>query len=445
MPPPKAKAKGAAAEAKAAAAGKAKARAKGLGWGRGAGPKDTLLPPEPPPAATKRRVHCGWDADSYDNEVALAVPGELIEAVVRPQSDPLWPLRDRAGMPPKAKAKGSAAQAKADAAAAGKVKAQARGLDKGRGALPQGALQPPRPPPVATERWVRCSWDADYYDNEAALAAPDELTEAVIQDAGTADWPADAFVAGGTEVLLPKQYEVDNMLSSGSAKAHGSWTFSFRSTSCKCLLVRQCTKSAMNRCSLHQSFRPSTGEPLVAMEGRHTLLIILKQRHTLGGHGHFQYGGSAERQADIELLQEPLPRHKQLQDPRDPTTHQDSSQLFQLPSNARPQHRRTIDDDGRSPQRSRRSRQRLIVIGHGAFQSDCSVPDQADSELALEVLRQQGQLQEPDDQLAYAVSNQSLQLPSSTVPRRRHTVVNRRAVGRLSVRCQQHVLGTQRP
>ena len=48
-------------------------------------------------------------------------------------------------MPPKAKAKGSAGQAKAEAAAAGKVKAQARGLDKGRGALPGGssALQAP--------------------------------------------------------------------------------------------------------------------------------------------------------------------------------------------------------------------------------------------------------------------------------------------------------------
>ena len=162
--PPKAKAKGVAAKAKAKAAavgrclvtpqhGKAKARAKDLGWGRRAGPKDTLLPPGPPPVTTRRWVHF------------------------------LWPPRDRAGMPPKAKAKGRAAQATADAAAAGKVKAQARGLDKGKGALPQGALQPSRPPPVATRRWVRCGWDADYYDNEAALAAPGELIEAVIQDA----------------------------------------------------------------------------------------------------------------------------------------------------------------------------------------------------------------------------------------------------------------------
>ena len=31
--------------------------------------------------------------------------------------------------------------------------------------------------------------------------------------------------------------------------------------------------------------------------------------------------------------------------------------------------------------------------------ADCSVPDQADSELQQEVLQQQGQLQEPDDQV----------------------------------------------
>ena len=75
--PPKAKAKGAAAKAKAkaAAAGKAKARAKGLGKGGVAGPKGALLPLEPPPAATRRWVHCGWGADFYDNEVALAAPG----------------------------------------------------------------------------------------------------------------------------------------------------------------------------------------------------------------------------------------------------------------------------------------------------------------------------------------------------------------------------------
>ena len=32
-------------------------------------------------------------------------------------------------------------------------------------------------------RWVHCGWDADYYDNEVALAAPGELVEAAIQDA----------------------------------------------------------------------------------------------------------------------------------------------------------------------------------------------------------------------------------------------------------------------
>ena len=67
----------------------------------------------------------------------------------------------------------------------------------------------------------------------------------------------------------------------------------------------------------------------------------------------------------VELQQGLLQRHRQLQGPRDPATHQVSSQLLQLPSNARPQHRRTTDDDRKSPQRSRRSRQRPIVIGHG--------------------------------------------------------------------------------
>ena len=28
---------------------------------------------------TRRGVHCSWDADYYDNEVALAAPGELVE------------------------------------------------------------------------------------------------------------------------------------------------------------------------------------------------------------------------------------------------------------------------------------------------------------------------------------------------------------------------------
>ena len=65
--PPKARAKGVAAKAKAkaAAAGKAKARARGLGGG-GAVPKGALLPPGPPPVATRRWVHCGWDAVGRD-------------------------------------------------------------------------------------------------------------------------------------------------------------------------------------------------------------------------------------------------------------------------------------------------------------------------------------------------------------------------------------------
>ena len=157
-------------------------------------------------------------------------------------------------MPPKAKAKGVAAKARAKAAFAGKAKAQSAGLGKGGGAGPQGTLLPAGPAPEATRRWVHCGWDADYYDKEVALAAPGELIEAVMQDAngaargcllvevigapsqlnlqgmacigeegcvfpvrfmacedaGIADWAADAFVAGGTELFLPKQYEVDN-------------------------------------------------------------------------------------------------------------------------------------------------------------------------------------------------------------------------------------------
>ena len=40
------------------------------------------------------------------------------------------------------------------------------------------------------------------------------------------------------------------------------------------------------------------------------------------------------------------------------------------------------------------------------------------SELPQKVLRQQGQLQEPDVQVRYAANNQSQQLPSNAVPQR---------------------------
>ena len=73
-----AKAEGVAAKAKAkaAGAGKAMAPAEGLGKGGGAMPQGTLRPSGPPPVATRTWVHCGWDADNYDNEVALAAPGK---------------------------------------------------------------------------------------------------------------------------------------------------------------------------------------------------------------------------------------------------------------------------------------------------------------------------------------------------------------------------------
>ena len=65
--PPEAKAKGVAAKAlaKAAFAGKAKAQSAGLVQGRGAGPQGTLPPSGPAPVATRRWVHCAWDADYY--------------------------------------------------------------------------------------------------------------------------------------------------------------------------------------------------------------------------------------------------------------------------------------------------------------------------------------------------------------------------------------------
>ena len=88
-------------------------------------------------------------------------------------------------MAPKAPARGVAAHAEARAALAGRAKAQSAGLLKGQ-AGPQGMLAPSGPVPVATRRWVHCGWDADYYDDEVALAAPGELVEAVIQDANGA-------------------------------------------------------------------------------------------------------------------------------------------------------------------------------------------------------------------------------------------------------------------
>ena len=143
--------------------------------------------------------------------------------------------------------------------------------------------------------------------------------------------------------------------------------------------------------SLHRSCRP-------------------QQRRTVVGQGGLRVDGSAPEQAGVELRQEILQQHGQLHDPYESITHPVSSHLLQLPSNALPQHRHTIGGDRRSPQRPRPSQQRHTGVGHGRYQADCSVPDQADSEPQQEVLQQQGQLQDPDVQVTYAVNNQSLQL-----------------------------------
>ena len=96
------------------------------------------------------------------------------------------PLSSRAGTPPEAMAKGAAAQAKAKAAATGKVKARAMAPSMGGRALPERALGAAWPPPMATWRWVHYGGDADFYDYKVALVVPCELIEAVMQDASEA-------------------------------------------------------------------------------------------------------------------------------------------------------------------------------------------------------------------------------------------------------------------
>ena len=59
-------------------------------------------------------------------------------------------------------------------------------MGKGGRALPKGALGPAEPPPMAEWRWVHCGWEADFCDNEVALAVPGELIEAVVLDASAA-------------------------------------------------------------------------------------------------------------------------------------------------------------------------------------------------------------------------------------------------------------------
>ena len=79
-------------------------------------------------------------------------------------------------MPPKAKATGVAALAEARAAFAGKARPQSAGLST-RGTEPQGTLPPSGPAPVATRRWIRGGWDADYYyDNKNAKEPGRTLT-----------------------------------------------------------------------------------------------------------------------------------------------------------------------------------------------------------------------------------------------------------------------------
>ena len=50
-----------------------------------------------------------------------------------------------------------------------------------------------------------------------------------------------------------------------------------RKASCKCLITRQRTKSARNRCSPHQALPRSPGKLSMAMEGCHSFLVVLSR------------------------------------------------------------------------------------------------------------------------------------------------------------------------
>ena len=134
----------------------------------------------------------------------------------------------------------------AKAAGKARVRGAARAMAKAGGALPKiGGRSIAGPPVAQIRRWIQCGWDAEYYDNEVALAVPGEVIECVVQDTtgavrgcmmaevlaapsqweegvampvrflacedhSIAEWAAASFLQGGAEVFLPKQIEVDN-------------------------------------------------------------------------------------------------------------------------------------------------------------------------------------------------------------------------------------------
>ena len=66
-----------------------------------------------------------------------------------------------------------------------------------------------------------------------------------------------------------------------------------------------------------------------------------------------------------------------------------------------------------------RGTQSLVMRG---YQDDGSAEEQADVELQLELLQQQGQLHDPRDPVPHRVSRQWLQLPSIAAPEHMRTV-----------------------
>eukprot|EP00930_Biecheleria_cincta_P059002 TRINITY_DN4476_c0_g1_i7.p1 TRINITY_DN4476_c0_g1~~TRINITY_DN4476_c0_g1_i7.p1 ORF type:complete len:1382 (+),score=334.87 TRINITY_DN4476_c0_g1_i7:94-4239(+) len=169
---------------------------------------------------------------------------------------------------------------------------------------------------------------------------------------------------------------------------------------------------------------------IVAPQRRHTVngdhmssphLGEVQQRHTLVGQAGFPVDSSAPQQADVELEHESFQQQQgQLQEHDDQSMQQASNQMLQLPSNASPQRRQTVQD-GRSPQRSHGARQRHTVAGHGGLPAGGSAPPEAHTQLEQEAAQQCGQLSRPSNRVMEQLGN-DLQLPSDVVPQHRYTV-----------------------